>query len=290
LYKTRDGETHLEVRVEQETVWLTQAQIAKLLLTDRSVISRHISNTFSSNELEEKSNVQKMHIAFSDKPVNLYSLDVIISVGYRVNSSRATQFRIWATQVLKSYLLKGYALNEKRLREQEARLRSLESAISLIQSKSWHSLLKDQAKELLSIIHEYAKSLTLLGQYDEGKLKIQRTQDSKFILRYDDCIKIVHEVKGILIKKKEAGSIFGQETNAKFKGIIGALYQTFDRKDLYKSLEEKAAHLLYLTIKDHPFVDGNKRIASRGRKRCQRKRSYGQHYNEPYQMMSKEVA
>lgn len=264
IYKSKDNQIQLEVRLgmDKDTIWLNQAQIAQLFKTDRSVITRHICNIFKSGELDEKSNVHFLHIALSDKPVKFYNLDVVISVGYRVNSARATQFRIWATMVLKEHILSGYTLNQKRLLEQTAKLKELEKAIAFIEEKSHKGLLKNQAQELLGIISEYAKSLTLLAQYDEGKITLCKGKKARFTLTYSHCLEIVARVKAELARKNEAGELFGQEVGRKLDAIVGGLYQTFGGEDLYPSIEEKSAHLLYFIIKDHPFADGNKRIAS----------------------------
>ena len=262
IYRTKDGKVNLNVKFERETIWLTQKQIAQLFSTERSVITRHLKNIFGSGELYEKSNVQNLHIAFSDKPVKFYNLDAIISVGYRVNSQRATQFRIWATKTLKDYLIQGYVINQKRLAEQSAKLKELQDTIKFIKAKSSHPELSRQTQELLNIINEYANSLTLLYQYDKGTLKEIRGKKPEFILTYKDSQKLIGQVKASLAKKSEATNLFGQEVNHKFDGIIGAIYQTFDEKELYHGVAEKAANLLYLIIKDHPFVDGNKRIGS----------------------------
>ena len=262
IYKAKSGAVRLDVRLEKETVWLTQTQLAGLFLTERSVITKHLNNIFQTSELDEKSNVQKMHIPFSDKPVKFYNLDAIISVGYRINSSRATQFRIWATKVLKNYLIKGYVLNQKRLHEHEAALKELRETIAFIGAKASHPQLVGKADDLLKLLNEYSNALTILYKYDNKSLSLASKIKPKFILDYDMAIKVVDDIRERLTKKKEAGDLFGREMDHKFKSIIGALYQTFDKKDLYASVEEKAAHLLYLTIKDHPFSDGNKRIAS----------------------------
>ncbi|MCL5004747.1 MAG: virulence RhuM family protein, partial [Patescibacteria group bacterium] len=207
-------------------------------------------------------NVQKMHIANSDKPVEFYSLDVILSVGYRVSSARAIHFRKWATKILKQYLIKGYAINEKRLLEAREKFKELQTAISFLQSKSKKELLVGQEKEILNLLADYSKTLTLLQQYDAGKLKEKKGIRAKFGLIYKNCLKIIFELKKELIAKKEAGDLFGQERGENFEGIIKGLYQTFGGKELYPTIEDKASHILYLIIKDHPFSDGNKRTAS----------------------------
>lgn len=261
IYKDLQGELRLEVRLEKETIWLTQKQIAELFQAERSVITKHLKNIFSSKELDEGRNVQKTHIPFSDKPVKFYALDVIISIGYRVNSKRATQFRIWATKVLKNYLLQGYAINQKRLLETQERFKELQRAVHFLKEKAETPLLQEQSQELLNILNVYSQSLSLLHQYDEGKLRLYSKKKPCFVLEYKNCKSIIENLKHELKSKDEASALFGQEVGDKFNGIVGTIYQTFDKKELYNTLEEKAANILYLIIKDHPFVDGNKRIA-----------------------------
>jgi len=260
IYKISKNEIELSVRFEEETVWLKQEEIAKLYGKERSVITKHINKVFADKEVDKKSNVQFLHIAGSDKPVAFYSLDVILAVGYRTNSARAIHFRRWATRVLKNYLLKGYALNQKRLTEAEKNFRQLQDAISFLEEKSKHNLLK--GSEIINLLSSYSKTLKLLEQYDKEQLSLVKKSRAKFILQYDQAKKIVETIKKELISKKEASNLFGQENDDKLKGIIGNIYQTFNGKELYPSVEEKSAHLLYFIIKDHPFVDGNKRIAS----------------------------
>ena len=261
IYKSSKG-PELEVRLKEETVWLNQAQIAMLFDAERSVITKHLRNIFKSGELEEKSNVQNLHIAGSDKSVKFYNLDAIISVGYRVNSKRATQFRIWATKTLKSHLVKGYTINEKRLLEQAHQLKDLQAAILFLQKKSQHKLLKDQTQEILDLLSRYAKSLSLLEQYDKNTLHTPKGAKAVFVLSYEHSQEVIKNIKTELLSRKEASDLFGKEVGGKFEGIVKGLCQTFGGKEVYKTIEEKASHLLYLTIKDHPFVDGNKRIAS----------------------------
>jgi prophage maintenance system killer protein len=261
IYRTPNG-PELEVRLREETIWLTQAQVASLFDTERSVITKHLRNIFQEGEVAEKSNVQNMHIPKSDKPVKLYNLDVIISVGYRVNSKRATQFRIWATKTIKKFLVQGYMVNEKRLLSERKKLKELQNTIAFLSDKSKHQLMSGQEQEILSLLSSYSKSLTLLDQYDKNQIKTVKNGKAKYILSSFEVRKLIVDLKTELGKKNEAGSLFGQEYTGKYEGIIKGLYQTFDGKELYGSIEEKAAHLLYLTIKDHPFTDGNKRIAS----------------------------
>ena len=262
IYKTSKNEVDLKVRFENETVWLTQAEIAELFGKDRTVITKHIKNIFADKEINLKSNVQKMHIANSDKPVEFYSLDVILAVGYRTNSARAIHFRKWATSVLKKYLLQGYTINEKRLLEAREKFNELQTVISFLREKSKKELLNGQAGEILNLLSDYSKTLTILEQYDKGQLKESKGGKTKFVLKYDDCLKIIAELKKELVLKKEASDLFGNERDGSFEGIIKGLYQSFGGKELYSSIEDKASHLLYFIIKDHPFSDGNKRSAA----------------------------
>jgi len=262
IYKTPKNEVEVEVRFEKETVWLRQDEIARLYGKERSVITKHINNIFRDKEVDKKSNVQKLHIAGSDKPVAFYSLDVILAVGYRTNSARAIHFRKWATNVLKRYLLKGYAINKKRLLQTRSRLKELQSAIDFLQKKSKYQLLTGQEKEILDLLANYSKTLSLLEQYDKGRIKLVKKSKAEFVLEYEEAKRIIKEIKKDLISKKEASDLFGQDNEGRLAGIIKNIYQTFKGKELYPSLEEKAAHLLYFIVKDHPFIDGNKRIAS----------------------------
>lgn len=262
IYRTLQKEIEVKVHFEGETVWLRQDEIAKLYGKERSVITRHINKIFADKEVDKKSNVQFLHIPKSDKPVAFYNLDVILAVGYRTNSSRAIHFRKWATNVLKSYLLTGYALNQRRLLETQEKFKELQNAINFLQSNAKRQLLAGQEIEILNLLANYSKTLTLLEQYDKRKLSLVKKVKGKFLLNYEEVKQIIREIKTELIAKKEAGNLFGQENGEGFKGILGNIYQTFGKKELYLSLEEKAAHLLYFVIKDHPFVDGNKRIGS----------------------------
>jgi len=260
IYRTKDQKIQLEVKLEQETVWLSQEQIAKLFKTERSVITKHLGNIFRSDELDEKSNVQFLHIAFSDKPVKFYNLDVIISLGYRVNSTQATQFRIWATNVLTRHLIDGYTLNERRLKEQALKLQALQRAIALIASmKDRKQLEYKEAMGLLEVISDYNYALGLLDDYDYQRLKVSHTsKEEKFILSYEAALKVVEK-----LKEKFGGSdLFGAKRDKSFESSISSVYQTFGGRDLYPSIEEKAANLLYFIVKNHSFVDGNKRIAA----------------------------
>jgi prophage maintenance system killer protein len=265
IYKTSKNEVELEVKLEKETIWLSLDQMAVLFNRDKSVISRHIKNIFKEKELEQKSVIANFATTATDGKVyqvDYYNLDVVISVGYRVKSQNGVKFRIWASNVLKQYLIKGYAINETRLLEAQSKFGELQKTVLFLQKQSLKELLKCQETEILNLLADYSKTLSLLDQYDKGKLREQKGKKTSFVLQYDDCGKIIAELKKELIAKKEAGDLFGIERDGTFTGIIKGLYQTFDRQELYPTIEDKASHLLYLIIKDHPFTDGNKRIAS----------------------------
>jgi len=262
IYKPSKNEVELRVHFKEEMVWLRQQEIANLFGKDRSVITKHINKIFKDKEIDKKSNVHFLHIANSDKPVAFYSLDVILAIGYRTNSSRAIHFRQWATKILKSYLLKGYVVNQKQLLEAKEKFYQLKETVDFLQKKSKTILLEGQEKDLLSLLADYSKTLTLLEKYDKNNLKKEKGTKSKFILEYEACLNIISELKNNLATKKEASDLFGNENNNKLESVVKNLYQTFSKKELYKNIEEKSANLLYLIIKDHPFTDGNKRIAS----------------------------
>ena len=264
IYKSPDG-PEIQVKLEKDSVWMDAHLIARLFNVNRPAIVKHINNIYKTGELEKKSTCSILEQVAADgkvRKMNFYNLDMIISVGYRVNSKQATQFRIWATKILRNHLIKGYTINEKRLQRARETLKDLQETIILLQKKSEHKLLAGSEKEILVLLSNYAKTLTLLEQYDKEKIPLVKSAKSEFVLRYDEAKEIIDKVKKELIAKKEASDLFGQENSDKLKGILGNIYQTFAGKELYSSLEEKAAHLLYFIIKDHPFVDGNKRIAS----------------------------
>jgi len=268
IYQTPDKKIKIDVSLENETIWLTQKQIALLFGTEVPAINKHIANIHKSGELNKNSTVSKMEIVRREgkrsvkRNIETYNLDLIISIGYRVNSKRATQFRIWATKTLKDYLVKGYAVNEKYLMEARNKFEELKSAIDFMQKKSGHELAVGQEKEILSLLGDYSKTLTLLEQYDTEKLSTSKAGKGNFVLGYVGVGEVIAGIKKDLLGKKEASEFFGKENGEKLKGLMGAIYQTFDKKELYPSIEEKASHLLYFIIKDHPFIDGNKRIGS----------------------------
>lgn len=260
IYQTPNGLTAIDVKLENETVWLTQNQMVILFERDQSVVSRHIKNVFKEEELDKKSNMQNLHIANSDKPVNTFSLDVIISVGYRIKSLRGTQFRIWANNILKQYLIKGYSINESRLKEQEKQLKELKSTVSLLSNVLENKKLNsDEAIGLLKVVTDYAYALDILDKYDHQNLKIEGTTPNElFKINYSEAKTAIYDLKD----KFGGSSLFGNEKDESFKGSISNIYQTFDGIDLYPSVEEKAANLLYFVVKNHSFSDGNKRIAA----------------------------
>lgn len=260
LYQTEDGTPQLEVRLQEETVWLNQAQMTSLFERDQSVISRHINNIFKEQELDKESNMHFLHIANSDKPVAFYSLDVIISVGYRVKSRRGTQFRIWANKILKNYLVQGYAINEKRLQEKAQQLEELKRVVHLQERViSQYALENDEAKGLVNVIVEYTSALDFLDDYDHQRLEIPETGSPEvYQITYEEARQAISE----LGRQTNFAGLFGQEKDDSFKGSLENIYQTFDGIDLYPTLEEKAAHLLYFVVKNHSFTDGNKRIAA----------------------------
>ena len=265
IYKPSKGEADLRVRLEGETVWLDAHQMALIFGVNRPAIVKHINNIYRTGELDKNSTcsiLEQVALDGKTRKMNLYNLDMIISVGYRVNSKRATQFRVWATKVLKNYLIQGYAINKKRVLEAENKFRQLQEAINFLKNKSRKEKLQGQEKEILSILSDYANTFTLLEKYDKNKLKSGKGREADFVLEYKECLNLISELKKSLVSKKEASGIFGNESGHGFEGVVGNLYQTFGGKQLYKTIEDKASHLLYLVIKDHPFTDGNKRIAS----------------------------
>lgn len=258
LYKTEDNNIQLEVKLEQDTVWLNTKQMAYLFGKEESNIRRHIGNVFKEKELERESNVHFLHVPFSDKPVPFYSLDVIISVGYRVHSPQGTQFRIWANRVLKQYLLKGYAINQKIQLQHYQELKDVVALMSRtleLQEKPT----QDEYAGLFNVISDYVYALDTLDSYDYQELTIDKTTKKEpFHATYENAMEAI-----TALKEKFGGSaLFANEKDDSFKSSIGQIYQTFGGEELYPSVEEKAAMLLYLVTKNHSFSDGNKRIAA----------------------------
>ncbi len=260
IYETSDHQTKVEVKIDRETVWLTQKQIAKVFGTQRPAITKHLKNIFLSGELEENSVSSVLeHTASDGKEYKIlfYNLDAILSVGYRVNSTQATQFRKWATQRLRDYLVKGYAVNQKRLEQ-------LQQTIQIIsEGGKVETLQLQEAKGLLEIIRNYSQSFVLLNQFDSNNFVTEKLNENiSYELKYVQAKKAVSELRKQLIKKKEATELFGNEKDEGFKSSLQSIVQTFDGNYLYPSIEEQAAHLLYFIIKNHSFTDGNKRIGA----------------------------
>lgn len=253
LYQSADGGPALDVRLERESVWLTQAQMAELFGRERSVLTKHVNNVFKEGELDKKSNVQILHIAGSDKPVIFYNLDVIISVGYRVKSQRGTQFRIWATNVLRQHLVQGYTVHAQRLKE-------LNQAVRLVADVAHRRTLSgDEATALLEVVADYAYALEVLDDYDHQRVRLGEVSPGP-VAALD-----LDEARQVIVRMGErfgASLLFGREKDDGLEGSLSAVMQTFDGQEVYPSLEEKAAHLLYFLVKNHHFVDGNKRIAA----------------------------
>lgn len=255
IYQTEDGNTKIETRLEGETVWLTQTQMAQLFKKDRTVITKHISNIFNEGELDEKSNVQNLHIANSDKPVKFYNLDVIISVGYRVKSHQGTKFRQWATLRLRDYLVKGFAINQSRIVENQVFfLKTLDDLKLLSQNNG-----QINVGDILELIKSFSHTWFSLDSYDKGIFP-QKGTEQEINLSATDLYADLQTLKTQLIQKGEATALFAQEKQkGNLEGIFGNVFQTVFGEDAYPSIEEKAAHLLYFVIKNHPFNDGNKR-------------------------------
>ena len=265
IYEDVNGEIKLDVSLENDTLWLSQKQLEVLFDRDKSVISRHIKNIFKDEELYKNSVVAKNATTATDGKiyqVEYYNLDMIISLGYRVNSKRATSFRVWATKILKDYIINGYSINNKRL--QQKGLKELNETISLLKDTISNAQIElNEAKGLLDVILNYSRTWTLLQGYDEDSLKIDFvSKEAKFILDSDEAKNYIAQLKDELIKKGEATELFGREKAGEFEGILRNIYQTFGGVDLLESVEEKAANLLYYIIKGHPFNDGNKRIGA----------------------------
>ncbi len=259
----------IQVNLVDESVWLSQAQMAELFDRNIPTINEHIKNVFKTAELSPSRTIRKFRIVQIEgkrkveREVEHYNLDMIISVGYRVNSMRGTQFRIWATKHLRDYLLKGYLINEKRLKaNEELKLRELQSAVSLMQTALETRKLEGYEKELLNIITDYANTWVTLYKFDAGELGLAGNKKIVSYLDYDQVKKSIERFKKRLIQNEEASDLFGQEVSEKLLSLLGNIKQTYDSKDVYPTIDEKAAHLLYFAVKNHPFVDGNKRIGA----------------------------
>lgn len=258
IYQSEDGKTQLDVKLEGETVWLSTKQMAKLFDKEESNIRRHVNNVFKEAELTRENNVHFLHVNGIKKPVPYYTLDVIISVGYRVHSQRGVRFRQWANSILKQYLVKGYAINENIRKHQIAELRQLIQVLGrAIQQHPAKTT--DESNALFDVVVDYTYALDTLDNYDYQRLHIAKTtKEEPFHATYENAM---HEID--MLRQKFGGSVlFGNEKDDSFKSSIGQIYQTFDGTELYPSVEEKAAMLLYLVTKNHSFSDGNKRIAA----------------------------
>lgn len=258
IYRTADGQTSIDVKLEDETVWLSANQMANLFDRDEKTIRKHINNVFSEGELEKENNTHFLRVDGVKQPVAFYSLDVIISVGYRVKSQRGIQFRIWANKVLKEYLVKGYVVNKVLTEQRYTELKQLVTVLGRT-VKTQEALTSEDALNLVEVVSDYAYALDTLDRYDYQQLAVeQTTNDVKFHATYEGAMQAIEE-----LKEKFGGSQwFAHEKDDSFKSSIGQIYQTFGGQDLYPSVDEKAAMLLYLVTKNHSFSDGNKRIAA----------------------------
>jgi prophage maintenance system killer protein len=263
LYEAPDGEVHLEVRLDRETVWLSQAQMAELFGRERSVVTKHINNIFQEGELDREAVCANFaHTAADGKTYSVqnFNLDVIISVGYRVKSPRGTQFRIWATRTLKDHLVRGYTLNQQRF---EANARELEAALTLVRkAAAGEALTSDQGRGLVDVVTRYAQTFLLLQRYDEGLLAEPQGVAGGRLPTLAEAHAALAGLKADLILRGEATQLFAQERGDAFAALLGNLEQTVFGEPAYPSVEAKAAHLLYFVIKNHPFSDGNKRSAA----------------------------
>ena len=264
IYQTEDGQTQIDVRLENETVWLTQAQMAELFETDRTSIVRHINNIYRAEELDRESTCAKIAQVQTEgkrqvtRTIPFFNLDMIISVGYRVNSKRGVKFRQWANRVLKEYLVKGYAVNERIRHEQIGELRQLVGMLGrTIQNQTLLS--NDETNALFEVVTDYTYALDTLDNYDYERLSIDKTtKEEPFHATYENAMEAINGLR----EKFGGSALFGNEKDDSFKSSIGQIYQTFGGEELYPSVEEKAAMLLYLVTKNHSFSDGNKRIAA----------------------------
>ena len=265
LYQAEDGKISVDVNIKDETIWLNLNQIAELFGRDKSVISRHIRNIYKDEELNRSSTVAFFATVQNEggreieRNIEFYNLDLIISVGYRVNSKRGTQFRIWATNLLKQHLINGYTINEKRLKEQTQKLSDLQNTIKILERTIENQVKElDEAKGLLKVISDYSYALTILDEYDHQDVKMRdTTKREAYILSYEEAVEVINSMK-----TEFSTGLFGNEKDESFKGSLGAIYQTAFGEEVYPSIEEKGANLLYFIVKNHSFSDGNKRIAA----------------------------
>ena len=259
MYQGKDGAIEFSSDAKNETIWASQADIARVFGIERSVITKHINNLFKNNEIEEKSNVQKMHIANSDKPVSFYSLDIILAVGYRTNSKVAIDFRKWATKTLKGYIADGYAVNRNKIGENYEKFMTAVEDIKLLLPTEKFA----DTQSIIELVKDFASTWLSLDSYDKEELEIKKPTKKFVKLTTEDLYAGLIELKNNLIKKGEASDLFAIDRNKEsLSGIVGNVMQSFGGEHVYKSVEEKAAHLLYFIIKNHPFIDGNKRSAA----------------------------
>lgn len=265
LYETEDGKLSFEVNLNKETVWLSQKEMAELFGKDSDTIGTHLKNIYKSKELEEISTTAKYAVVRQEgkrkvtRQIKYYNLDAIISVGYRVNSKIGTQFRIWATNILKEYLIQGYAINEKQLKAQNVKLIELQNTIEILKrTVETQRIGLDEATGLLKVISDYSYALDLLDAYDHQNVEIASFHKrDAYILTYEEAMRVIESMK-----TEFATDLFGNEKDDSFRGSLGAIYQTAFGEEVYPSIEEKGAHLLYFVVKNHSFSDGNKRIAA----------------------------
>jgi prophage maintenance system killer protein len=269
LYQAEDGSFQFEVPIEEESVWLSQKQMSELFKKDIRTINEHIQNIYSENELAQIQTTRKFRIVQQEgkrkvsRDIENYNLDVIISVGYRVKSLQGTQFRVWANKILKEYLLKGYSLNQVMLKKQTQQIKELEKTLISFQKALSNDLNHTESNGLLSVLANYTHSFILLNQYDTGNFpKALLNTNITCEINYSTALNAIGDLKHNLILEKQATELFGRPKDNSFEGILGNIVQSFGGEYLYPSIEEQAAHLLYFTIKNHPFSDGNKRIGA----------------------------
>ena len=269
IYQKDDGQSAVEVKLVRDTLWLSQAQMAELFDKDSDTIGLHLRNIYESGELEEKATTEDSSVVRMEgkrqvqRTICLYSLDAVISVGYRVNSKKGTQFRIWANRVLKDYLVQGYALNKERLEAQQDNIRQLERTLTLFQQNLIEQANLPEARGLVSVIAGYARTFVLLNQFDSERLPLGNFATTiRYEIREEEALAGIAALKADLLGRGEASALFGNQKDDSFAGILGNILQSFGGEFVYPSIEEQAAHLLYFVIKNHPFSDGNKRIGA----------------------------
>lgn len=268
IYQSGHGSLEVNFDPQKETVLLTQKQVGRLFGVQKAAISKHANNIFKTKELNKNSTVSILETVQIEgkrqvkREREFYNLDLILSIGYRVNSAKATKFRQWASKILKEHILKGYSINKHRIIEAQNKLNDLQETIFYLQKQSKKKFLQGQEAEIIDLLANYSRTLSLLEQFDKKNLSTQKGERTRYILQYEECQKIISIIKNELIAKKEASELFGLDQNNSLRGIVEGLSQTFEKKELYPSIEEKASHLLYFIVKNHPFIDGNKRSAA----------------------------